>query len=87
VRASNGKGGGKGSGLERERAVFCPAAPPSCTMDLMLNPCVGVVVVMSSSLSLRRMVVLPALSRPRIRMRAYISGKRGEGEREAVREL
>ena len=37
----------------------------------MLKPCVGVVVVMSSSLSLRRIVVFPALSRPRIRMRAW----------------
>jgi hypothetical protein len=44
----------------------------------MLKPCVGVVVVMSSSLSLRRMVVFPALSRPRIRMRACFGRGRGQ---------
>ena len=43
-------------------------------------PCVGVMVVMSSSSSWRSMVVLPALSRPRTRMRAweYTLGK-GQG--------
>ncbi len=35
--------------------------------------CVGVMVVMSSSLRQRRMVVLPALSRPSTRMRACVS--------------
>ena len=39
----------------------------------MLKPCVGMMCVMSSSLIFFRMVVLPALSRPSIRMRASFS--------------
>ncbi len=40
--------------------------------------CVGVIVVMSSSLKDLRIVVLPALSRPRTRMRAC--GEAHEGQ-------
>lgn len=41
----------------------CAAHPLNC-MVLMLKPSVGLMVVMSSPLILRTMVVLPALSRP-----------------------
>ena len=56
--------------------AFCPPMSHTfslkfaCESDLTLKPCVGVMVVMSSSLSLVRMVVLPALSRPSTKMRA-----------------
>ena len=40
------------------------------TNDLMLKPCVGLMVVMSSSESFLRIVVLPALSRPSTRIYA-----------------
>ena len=40
------------------------------TSDLMLNPCVGIILLISSCDMAFKMVVLPALSRPRTRMRA-----------------
>ena len=39
----------------------------------MLKPSVGSIVSMDSPQNLRRMVVLPALSRPRMRMRTSFS--------------
>ena len=44
---------------------------PDVFTDLILNPCVGVTWVMSSDESCLRIVVLPALSRPKIRMNHY----------------
>ena len=41
----------------------------------MLKPCVGIVCVMSSSASFLRAVVLPALSRPRKRILAFLFAK------------
>lgn len=46
---------------------------PSWSTDLMLNPCVGIVCVMSSSASFFSAVVLPALSSPSTRMRNSFS--------------
>ena len=46
---------------------------PSWTMLLILKPCVGIVWVMSSEVKVFRMVVFPALSKPRTRIRASIS--------------
>jgi hypothetical protein len=40
---------------------------PSCIKDLMLNPCVGMIWVISSSDSFFNMVVFPELSNPRTR--------------------
>lgn len=63
------------------RMDFCPpmshtlSFKPSCMSDLMLKPCVGVMVVMSSSDSFLRMVVLPALSNPSTRMRACLRAR------------
>ena len=42
-------------------------------MLLILKPCVGMVWVMSSDVKVFRMVVLPALSKPRTRIRASAS--------------
>ena len=47
---------------------------PSVWTDLMLNPCVGVMVLMSSLARVLRIVVLPALSRPSSRIRSSRSG-------------
>ena len=49
---------------------------PSCMMLLMLKPCVGMVWEISSEVMVLRMVVFPALSRPKIRIRASMSSCR-----------
>ena len=49
---------------------------PSCMMLLMLKPCVGMVWEISSDVMVLRMVVFPALSRPKIRIRASMSSCR-----------
>ena len=48
---------------------------PSVWTDLMLNPCVGVIVLMSSLARVLRIVVLPALSRPSSKILSSRSGE------------
>ena len=48
---------------------------PSVWTDLILNPWVGVMVEMSSLARVLRMVVLPALSRPKSRILSSRSGE------------
>ena len=60
---------------------------PSWTMLLILKPCVGMVWVMSSEVKVLRMVVFPALSKPRTRIRASISSWSCSGDESIVGSL
>jgi len=76
------EGAMKETNLQSGRILSCP--PTSHTVKLMflystvstLKPMVGMVVTISPSLSLYKIVVLPAASRPTIRMRISFLEKR-----------